>query len=483
MAKDGPPTLLWFRRDLRLADHPALLAALKQGGPIVPVFILEDGGPVRPPGAASRWWLDKSLRTLSESLRACNSRLVVRRGNPEAVFAALVGETGAGAIAWLRTHEPAADARDARLPPDLKGRGVEVLVCEGKLLIAVGGVRTQGGGLYGVFSPFWRKAQTLIDPAPPEPAPKRLPAPDAWPRSEPVDDLRLHPSAPDWSGGFASWLPGEDGARTQLASFLADKLETYPHDRDRPAVDGSSRLSPHLAWGEISPRQIYCAARQALSGHALEGQVGKFLTELGWRDFDYGLLLQQPALDREPFKPSLQGLGWRRSPSDLQAWQRGRTGYPIVDAGMRQLWQLGWMHNRVRLITASFLVKHLLIDWREGESWFWDCLIDADPANNPANWQWVAGVGADAQPFFRIFNPISQAERFDPEGDYVRTWVPELAKADKGWIHSPWRASSAQLEAAGVRLGDDYPNPIVAHETARARALGALRALRERADA
>ena len=475
------PVLLWFRRDLRLADNLALQAAVASRRPVVPLFILEDDPPARAPGAAALWWLDKSLKTLAAALEARGSRLVLRRGDAEVVLDELLEQMGGASVVWTRGYEPPLDARDQGLAEVLRGRGLEVCACEGKLLLDPAAVRTKTGGPYGVFTPFWRTATDLIGPPAVEEAPKTIRAPKTWPRSETLETWGLHPSAPDWSEGFDAWTPGEDGARAKLHTFLDDKLRTYPHDRDRPALDGSSRLSPHLAWGEITPRQLYGAVQARLAAHGLEAQAEKFLSELGWREFDYGLLAQQPALQREPFKRTLSGLKWRRSAADLKAWRRGRTGYPIVDAGMRQLWRLGWMHNRVRLITSSFLVKHLLIDWREGEAWFWDCLVDADPANNPANWQWIAGTGADAQPFFRIFNPITQGEKFDPNGDYVRLWVPELARADRRWIHQPWTASPEDLARAGVELGRDYPKPIVAHEEARARALEALKAARQKA--
>ena len=474
------PVLLWFRRDLRLADNLALQAAAASKRPVIPVFILEDDPPVRAPGGAGLWWLDQSLQALAADLEARGSRLVLRRGEARAVLDALVEQTGAASVFWNRGYEPGLDARDQALADALQARGVEVSCCEGKLLLDPEAVRTKTGGPYGVFTPFWRTASALIPPLDLQGPPEAVRAPKAWPTSEPLGSWKLHPTAPDWSGGF-DWTPGEAGAKASLHAFLDQKLQTYPHDRDRPARDGSSRLSPHLAWGEITPRQLHCAVQARLAAHGLESQAQKFLSEIGWREFDYGLLAQQPALHREPFKRALSGLKWRKSAADLEAWRRGRTGYPIVDAGMRQLWALGWMHNRVRLITSSFLVKHLLIDWRDGEAWFWDCLVDADPANNPANWQWIAGTGADAQPFFRIFNPVTQAEKFDPDGDYVRQWIPELAKADRRWIHAPWTASDAELAKAGVALGRDYPKPIVAHEVARARALEALRATRQAA--
>ena len=472
------PVIVWFRRDLRLADHAALHAAACSGRPVLPLFVLESDSPVRPPGGAGRWWLDKSLTALSAALEARGSRLVLRRGDPAAVLPELIRSTGAAQVLWSRAYEPGLDGRDGEIAESLRTTGVEVCACDGKLLLDPDAVRTKTGGPYGVFTPFWRTAAAQVDHAAPLPSPKTLNPLRSWPTSDALADWRLHPTQPDWSTGFDAWVPGEDGAKRQLDVFLAEKLQTYPHDRDRPALDGSSRLSPHLAWGEISPRQLWCGVQARLAAHGLEDQAGKFLSELGWREFDYGLLAQQPALHERPFKRTLDGLEWRRSAADLKAWRRGLTGYPIVDAGMRQLWKLGWMHNRVRLIASSFLVKHLLIDWREGERWFWDCLVDADPANNPANWQWIAGTGADAQPFFRIFAPVTQGEKFDPAGDYVRQWVPELARADRRWIHAPWTASPEALAEAGVELGRDYPKPVVAHDEARARALSALKAAR-----
>ena len=473
------PAILWFRRDLRLTDNAALQAAVYGGRPVIPLFILEDAPPVRGPGGAARWWLDASLRALTAGLEATGSRLILRRGAPETVLSALVEETGASMVAWNRGYEPPQDARDAELADVLRARGLEVYVGQGKLLLEPEAVRTKTGGAYGVFTPFWRTARAQVDSSKVVAAPKAIEPPKRWPESDALDAWSLHPSKPDWSKGFDGWTPGEAGAATRLGDFVKAKLATYPQDRDRPAVEGSSRLSPHLTWGEVTPRQVYCAVQTRLAAHGLEHQAEKFLSEIGWREFDYGVLAQQPALDREPFRRTLAGLVWRDSERDLQAWRRGLTGYPIVDAGMRQLWTTGWMHNRVRLITASFLVKHLLIDWRKGESWFWDCLVDADPANNTANWQWIAGTGADAQPFFRIFNPVTQGEKFDPDGAYVRRWIPELGKADRRWIHQPWTASPVDLAAAEVVLGRDYPEAVVDHDVARARALEALKATRK----
>ena len=476
----GRPVILWMRRDLRLADNAALQAAVASGRPVVPLVILEGEPPVRAPGAAARWWLDKSLKVIAEALEARGSRLILRRGEAQPTLESVIDAARAAVVVWNRTYDPLLDARDDQIGAALRAMNVEVRVCEGKLLLDPETVRTKTGGPYGVFTPFWRTARQQVRSDPPEGAPKSIRAPSHWPQSETLDAWKLHPVKSDWAEDF-DWTPGEAGAHALLKSFLDKKMKTYPHDRDCPAIDGSSRLSPHLAAGEITPRQVYCATQARLAAHGLEDQGEKFLSELGWREFNYGVLAQQPKLHCKPFKRSVAGLKWRNSKADLQAWKKGRTGYPIVDAGMRQLWNLGWMHNRVRLITASFLVKHLLIDWREGEAWFWDCLVDCDPANNPANWQWVAGTGADAQPFFRIFNPITQGEKFDPAGDYVRRWVPELAKAGETWIHAPWTAPQDELQRAGVELGKQYPQPIVPHEEARGRALEALRATRTKA--
>ena len=329
---DDRPVIVWFRRDLRLADHPALHAAAASGRPVLPLFMLEDDPPVRAPGGAGRWWLDKSLKALAASLEARGSRLVLRRGEAKTVLDALVEETGAAQVVWSRSHEPPLDARDEEIVSGLRGRGVEARACEGKLLLDPASVRTKTGGAYGVFTPFWRTASAQVEHDQPLPAPKALRPPKRWPSSDRLADWKLHPSKPDWSDGFGAWTPGEEGAKVHLRDLLAKKLKTYPYDRDRPALDGSSRLSPHLAWGEISPRQVWCGVQARLAAHGLEHQAEKFLTELGWREFDYGLLAQQPALHDQPFKHSLDGLKWRRSEADLEAWRRGRTGYPIVDA-------------------------------------------------------------------------------------------------------------------------------------------------------
>jgi deoxyribodipyrimidine photo-lyase len=330
----------------------------------------------------------------------------------------------------------------------------------------------------GVFSPFWRAAREAVRPAPAHAPPAALPAPKTWPRSDDIKTWRLHPTKPDWSGGFDVWTPGEAGAQAALQTFIHAPLQEYDEGRDRPDMDGTSGLSPHLHWGEIGPDKVWRAVQARRGGGAASETVAdKFLSELGWREFNHHLLHHRPDLPDRNFKPAFDAFPWRQSQPDLKAWREGRTGYPMVDAGMRQLWTSGWMHNRVRMITASFLIKHLLLDWREGERWFWDTLVDASPANNVLNWQWVAGSGADASPFFRIFNPMAQGEKFDPTGRYVRRWAPELAHLTGKDVHAPWTAPPAALSSAGVRLGVTYPRPMVDHDQARRRALEAYQSL------
>jgi deoxyribodipyrimidine photo-lyase len=470
--------LLWFRRDLRLRDNPSVAAAVRSERPVVPVFILEPEGPARRPGAASLWWLDKSLKSLAADLEAAGSRLILRRGDAAAILAELAAETGADLLIGSRVFEPPAMARDTALAAALADQSVETQLLNASLLLEPASVRTGAGQPYSVFTPFWRAGRPQIGKITLEPAPSVLKAPEAWPASEALKDWALHPTRPDWSTGFADWSPGEAGAHARLHRLLDGAVGGYGEARNLPGVEGTSRLSPHLAWGEIGPRQVF-AAVEALEARApkLAGDADKFLAELGWREFNYAILNQHETIATKNLKPAFDAFPWRRDARRLQAWRKGLTGYPIVDAGMRQLWRSGWMHNRVRMIVASFLIKHLLIDWREGEAWFWDTLVDADAASNPGGWQWVAGSGADAAPFFRIFNPITQGEKFDPEGAYIRRWVPELARLPDSMIHAPWTVSPLELAAAGVRLGDTYPAPIVDHAAARARALDAFKAI------
>ncbi len=478
-------TIVWFRRDLRLADNPALAAAIGRGQPILPLYVLDETPGLRRPGAASLWWLNKSLATLAGDLEALGSRLILRRGIAADIVEALAAETGAACVTWNAVFDPGYPERDARLAQDLKAGGVEPRRFNGGHLVNLETVRTKTGGPFSVFTPFWRTARQMVaDTGPaPAPAPATLPAPTAWPTSDALADWKLHPTTPDWSQGFSAWQPGEAGAQGALDRFIATGLPTYATDRDRPAVEGTSRLSPHLHFGEISPKACWRAALAAAHhGGASDSEVEKFLAELGWRDFNAAITRNRDGADlaQMNFNPTFDAFPWREAPGELAAWQGGVTGYPIVDAGLRQLWATGWMHNRVRMVVASFLTKHLLLDWRHGEAWFWDTLVDADHASNAGGWQWVAGSGADAAPYFRIFNPVIQSQKFDPPGDYIRRWVPELARLPAKLIHAPWGATGQELARAGVRLGHTYPAPMVDHAFARQRALDAYAEMRSR---
>jgi deoxyribodipyrimidine photo-lyase len=468
------PILVWLRQDLRLGDQPALTYAANSGRPVIPVYVFDTDPDQRPMGGASRWWLNRSLTSLNKDLARIGSNLILRRGKAAEVITTLIEEAGAEAIAWNRLYEPAAIARDAKLKAALKDQGLEVKSFNGALLNEPWTVETGSGGPYKVFTPYWRAAKAKLTTVTALPAPKTLIAPANWPASEQIEDWGLHPSKPDWSKGFAEWQPGEAGAKSRLQAFLEGPANAYAEGRDQPGKVGTSRLSPHLHFGEISPRQVWLAAQMAShKGDLDDGARDKFLAEIGWREFNHHLLFHFPDIATENFKPGFDGFGWLNDAKGLKAWQKGLTGYPMVDAGMRELWATGWMHNRVRMIVASFLVKHLLIHWREGEAWFWDTLLDADLANNAAGWQWTAGTGADASPYFRIFNPISQGEKFDPKGDYIRRWIPELASLPNKLIHRPWEASALELAAAGISLGTTYPNPMIDHSLARGRALEA----------
>ncbi|WP_395713195.1 cryptochrome/photolyase family protein [Reyranella sp.] len=459
--------IVWFRADLRLADNPALAAALEAGHAVIPVYVLdEETAGIRAFGTAARWWLRQSLQALDAALRSRGSRLVLRRGPAEQVIDELVTQCQADAVYWNRLYDPASRDRDARLKQSLLARGVTAHSFKASLLTEPWEARTKAGLPFKVFTPFWRACRAQADPGRPLDAPTRLPRPAGSLAGASIASL-LHQETP--SDLAAHWTPGEASAVDRLASFLDDDLEAYHRQRDIPAVDATSRLSPHLAFGELSPRQIWRAvtARRPSPG----GE--KFLAEIGWREFSYNLLFHVGGLDRHSMRAEFDDLPWRDQPELIDAWKHGRTGYPIVDAGMRQLLATGWMHNRVRMITASFLIKHLLVDWRIGERWFWNRLVDADPANNPVGWQWVAGSGADAAPFFRIFNPVLQGEKFDPAGAYVKRWLPELAHLPPNSTHRPWTADPPLSQQR-------YPQPIVDHASARQRALDAFAGLRRR---
>jgi deoxyribodipyrimidine photo-lyase len=475
MTSSAAPVIHWFRDDLRLADNPALHAAAA-AGPVLPVYIHDASGPWAP-GGATRWWLHGSLERLAAGLAARGLPLVIRRGDPEAVLAGLVAATGARAIHWSRAYVPGEAAREERLRAGLGDR-VTLRRFAGRLLHEPEAIRTGSGRGFQVFTPFWKACLAAGDPPPPLPVPA-LTAWDGAVASESPSDLDLRPRRPDWAGGLrAAWEPGEAAARDRLAAFLDGPAARYRGERDRPGVPGTSRLSPYLHFGELGPRTVWHATRTAMAAGLAEAEGLGFLRELGWREFSAHLLWQFPTLPEQPLRAEFAAFPWAGDAALLRAWERGCTGYPIVDAGLRELWTTGWMHNRVRMIVASFLVKDLLVPWQDGERWFWDTLVDADLANNAASWQWVAGCGADAAPYFRVFNPVLQGLKFDPDGAYVRRWVPELAALPDARIHAPWDASPAELAAAGIVLGRDYPAPIVDHKAARQRALDAYAALR-----
>lgn len=474
----------WFRNDLRLDDNPGLLAARDGAKHILPLFIDETDPTLRPRGAASGWFLHHALAELDRSLQSKGSQLLILRGESRRLVPALARTSGAGRVTWNRRYGEAERALDAEIKSDLRDSGVDAQSFNGHLLYEPMEIRSQAGGPMRVFTPFWKACRAARQPAPPLPAPSDLPpfpiirnGPDALT----LEALELLPTKPDWAGGLrATWKPGETGARERLDAFLHGGLDGYAEDRNRPDLPSTSMLSPHLAIGDISIRRIWQVtelARETGETRAGSKDVEKFFSELGWREFAYHLLFHYPRLGSENYQSKFDAFPWRDDPEGITSWQKGLTGYPIVDAGMRQLWQTGFMHNRVRMIVASFLIKHLLIDWRAGEKWFWDTLCDADPANNAASWQWVAGSGADAAPYFRIFNPITQGEKFDPNGDFVRNFVPELARLPTEFLHRPWEAPGPVLARAGIRLGETYPSPIVVHERARDRALAAFQSL------
>ena len=440
------PVLFWFRRDLRLADNIALSRAVESGRPIIPVYIVDS----QDAGGAGRWWLHHSLARLDGALRQHGSPLVVRSGAPEQVLAELAESTGADTVFFNRRYEPESRDQESRLA-GLPEPCLEVDGSDDNLVCTPSGLRTQTGGFYRVFTPFSKAAGALGEPPEPLPAPASLNLARHELPGEPLESCGLLPTKPDWAAGLRdTWSPGEATALCQLDE-LEPTLADYANQRDRPDLDATSRLSPHLHFGEISPRQAWHAVRRLQSqAGGLEGAEA-FLRQLHWREFSAYLLFHYPQLPTAPLRPEFEHFPWSDDEDHLRAWQQGETGFPIVDAGMRQLWHTGWMHNRVRMIVASFLVKDLMIPWQRGAEWFLDTLVDADLANNSASWQWVAGCGSDAAPYFRVFNPDLQAKKFDPNGDYVRRWIPELSG----------------------KSGKPYPNPIVDHKEARQRALEA----------
>ncbi|MFM8745531.1 MAG: cryptochrome/photolyase family protein [Aestuariivirga sp.] len=469
------PAIYWLRQDLRLTDNAALTAAGAQG-PVIFLYVLDDETPgAWRSGGAGRWWLHHSLSSLRGRVP-----LVLRRGPADREIAALLAETGAASVHFARDYAPWAGALERNVKAACEAAGASCHRYGGFLLHEPEAIRNGSGEPYRVYTPFSKACFAAGEPKPLKPVP-RFTAFTGAVKSDRLEDWGLLPNKPDWAKTFPDlWTPGEDGAAARLKDFIRTGLADYADERDRPDRDVTSRLSPHLHFGEISPAQAWHAVRRAqlAAGGKLDKTAEKFLKEVLWREFSYHLLHHWPSLPAEPFRREFRGFPWRDDPAGLKAWQRGQTGYPIVDAGMRELWATGIMHNRVRMIAASFLIKDLLIPWQEGERWFWDTLVDADIGNNAASWQWVAGCGADAAPYFRIFNPVLQGMKFDPQGAYVRKWVPELARLPDEFIHRPWEAPRLVLAAADVELGRNYPNPIVDHGKARDAALAAFQELK-----
>ncbi len=475
MAKNAP-VIVWFRQDLRLADNPALDAAVREGVPILPIYILDDENANDwQLGGASRWWLHQSLESLNAAL---HGGLSLFRGDARAVLVELAREVGARAVFWNRCYEPWRITRDTAIKEALPDISTEVKSFNGSVLFEPPNTTKADGTPYRVFTPFYRNGclENGIPPRRPLAAPQNI-AVFSHESELSLDDLELMPAIRWYNGIADEWTPGEGGAAQRLSEFLSSGIDHYDTGRNRPDQSYVSRLSPHLHFGEISPNQAWFAVRDKYAGKELPADADRFLSELGWREFSYNLLYNEPTLPEQNLQRKFDRFPWLDDEAALRRWQRGMTGYPIVDAGMRELWQTGYMHNRVRMIVGSFLVKNLLLHWQHGAAWFWDTLVDADLANNSASWQWIAGCGADAAPYFRIFNPITQGKKFDPEGAYVRRFIPELAEMPDKFIHNPWEADDQDLQAAGVSLGKNYPRPIVELKPSRERALAAFKSL------
>jgi len=477
-------SIVWFRIDLRLADNPAIQTAIKRGGPVIPVYIYApDEEEPWEPGGASRWWLHQSLASLDASLSEIGSKLIIRKGSTLEALRSLVKEIGAGAIFWNRRYEPTVIERDSKIKNTLHNEGLIIESFNAALLNEPWTVQNQSKKPFQVFTPFWRHCLKKTAPDSPLPKPRNLSSPKKWPASLALGALQLEPKIKWAEGVRGAWRPGEEGAHAQLSEFLKNGFENYADDRNFPGHRGTSRLSPHLHFGEISPRQIWHAVQRHAVAKKISvkiWQASQFIAELGWREFSHHLLHHFPHTSTEPMRADFNRFPLRKNAAFLKAWQNGQTGYPIVDAGMRELWTTGWMHNRVRMVAASFLVKDLLISWQDGARWFWDTLVDADLAQNTLGWQWTAGCGADAAPFFRVFNPVGQGEKFDPKGDYVRKWCPEIASLPDKWLHRPWEAPKEILAAAGIAIGKTYPEPIVPHAIAREVALEAFAEIKVR---
>ena len=477
------PVIVWYRNDLRVADHAALHAASQRRLPVLPVYVWSPDEEGRwPPGAASRYWLHHALARLRAELRERGTELVLARGEAADVLARLARDTRAEAVHWNRRYEPAAREQQQAVAARLESEGIEGREFQGNLLVEPDALATRDGKPYRVFTPFWKRWEQEVHGGSPLPAPGRLDALANPPRSASLETLGLEPAI-DWADGIRTeWNLDGNNAHDYLASFVDGEIENYVDRRDLPHADAVSRLSPFLHFGELSPREAWSAAVDAHRGGGRlspDEATAAWLRQLAWREFAHHLLWHFPHTTEKPLHAQFAHFPWLDRPGHAEAWRRGRTGYPLVDAGMRELWVTGWMHNRVRMVAGSFLVKHLRQHWLVGAEWFWDTLVDADLANNSMGWQWVAGSGADAAPYFRIFNPVAQGERFDPHGRYLRRWLPALAKLPDTWLHRPWEAPADVLSRAGVRLGEDYPEPIVDHAEARQAALDAYQHMRD----
>ncbi|MEM6811930.1 MAG: deoxyribodipyrimidine photo-lyase [Pseudomonadota bacterium] len=476
--------IVWFRNDLRLSDHPALHAAHEGGYQIVPLFILDDDNAGEHKiGAAHRVWLHHSLQSLDKSL---SNNLVFEKGDAHKIISELVEKTGAEAVFWNRCYEAWAIERDKKIKSDLDEKGVRVESFNGTLLWEPWTITNQSGDFYKVFTPFYRKGCLNAEP-PRQPLakPSNLTLSNTDNLGCKIEDLDLLPDPKEghWPEDMMShWGIGEDGAKERLDTFLDGELKGYKEGRNHPSWNNISRLSPYLKWGEISPNTVWYAAKERGTAEGWEKDRDHFLSELGWREFSYNLLYHFPRLKWDNMQEKFNDFPWSEEDNQqLEDWKYGRTGYPIVDAGMRQLYETGYMHNRLRMIVGSFLVKNMLTHWHKGEEWFWDCLVDGDPASNTASWQWIAGCGADAAPYFRIFNPILQSKKFDEDGEFIRQYVPELKDVPSEHIHSPWEAPQGILEMAGVTLGKDYPKPMMMHSDARNRAMDAYQSIKKAA--
>ena len=470
-----PVSIMWFRQDLRVKDNPALNAACASGN-IIPIYIYDTKTPDgREPGGASKWWLHHSLSSLNKRL---NGHLQIFKGDAETIVLSLMETFDVKHIYWNRCYDPWQINRDKAIKKKLIEKGAQPQSFNGALLWEPMKVLKKDKTPYRVFTPYYRKGCLNVEPPRyPESTPSRITYADVKNKGDSIDSLTLLPSL-DWASNFPNhWHPGEEGAADKLATFIQQGARSYKDKRDIPSVTGTSQLSPHLHFGEISPNQIWYAIKDKF-GHSEDKSIDTYLSELGWREFSYYLLFHFPTLPNKNFNEKFDKFNWRSDNKALRAWQQGNTGIPIVDAGMRELWQTGYMHNRVRMIVGSFLVKNLLLSWHEGEKWFWDCLLDADLASNSASWQWVAGTGADAAPYFRIFNPILQGEKFDKQGKYVRKYCPELKDLPDKYIHKPWETPPIIAKEANLELGTHYPKPIVDLKASRERALDAFQQLK-----